>query len=140
MKKGGRGGKTGLGLGRGGLHDRSAMGRSTGTSSNQSSVLPTEPHSKVKVEGVRRVWGTFSVCSTGTIQSAIKKLCAIDSVRVRKKSKERPNGKVCWWFVIHDDEANLQVIDSKWEKVQLQTSWKLEPGNLSYFTNTNSYY
>jgi hypothetical protein len=37
------------------------------------------------------------------------------------------NGKVCWWFVLHDDEANLQVIDAKWEQVELQTSWKLEP-------------
>ena len=38
-----------------------------------------------------------------------------------------PNGKVCWWFVLHDDEASLQAIDGKWEQVKLQTSWKLEP-------------
>ena len=42
-------------------------------------------------------------------------------------TKEIPNGNVCWWFVLHDDEASLQAIDGKWEQVKLQTSWKLEP-------------
>ena len=86
------------------------------------------PHSRMGNQwGSPRVWGTFSVCTTGTIHSAITKVCAVDSVRVKKKTKEMSNGKVCWWFVLHDDEANLQVIDAKWEQVELQTSWKLEP-------------
>ena len=122
----GRGGR--VGLGRGGLHDRGVIRRSVGTSLNsRSSTQSLGPRHKVKVEGARRVWGTLSVCSVSTIQSAIRRLCTIDSVRVRRKSKEMPNGKVCWWFVLHDDEANLQVIDAKWEQVELQTSWKLEP-------------
>ena len=42
------------------------------------------------VEGACRVWGTFSVCTTGTIHSAITKVCW-----VKKKTKEMSNGKVC---------------------------------------------
>ena len=54
-------------------------------------------------------------------------MCANSTIEVRRKTKEMPNGKACWWFVHHDDEARLQAIDAKWEHVELQTSWKLEP-------------
>ena len=37
------------------------------------------------------------------------------------------NGKMCRWFVLHDEEAKLQDIDAKWEQVEFQTAWKLEP-------------
>ena len=81
---------------------------------------------KEKVDGAHRVWGTFSVCSASALHSTIKKLCGTDSMRVRKKSKELGNGKMCWWFVLHD-EIKLQAIDEKWEHLQMQTGWKLEP-------------
>ena len=130
---GGRGGGMGR-RGRGGSRGRGGRGSNQGASRRRfghptsSGRKPPEPgRIKEKVEGARRVWGTFSVCTTGTIHSAITKVCAVDSVRVKKKTKEMSNGKVCWWFVLHDDEANLQVIDAKWEQVELQTSWKLEP-------------
>ncbi len=32
-----------------------------------------------------------------------------------------------WWYVIHADESLLSDLDTKWEQVKLQTSWKLEP-------------
>ena len=82
---------------------------------------------KEKVEGARRVWGTFSMCTASAIHNTIKKLCGIDSVRVKRKTKELSNGKMCWWFVLHDEEAKLQAIDAKWEQVEFQTVWKLEP-------------
>jgi hypothetical protein len=34
------------------------------------------------------------------------------------------NGKMRWWFMLHDEEAKLQA---KWELVEFQTAWKLEP-------------
>ena len=37
-----------------------------------------------------------------------------------------PNGNHQWWFVIHDDESVLSDLDTKWNLVQVQTSWKLE--------------
>ena len=73
------------------------------------------------------MWGTLSVCSAGTVQNVIRGMCANSTIEVRRKTKEMPNGKACWWFVLHNDEARLQAIDAKWEHVELQTSWKLEP-------------
>ena len=31
-----------------------------------------------------------------------------------------------WWYVIHGDESVLHL-ESNWEQINLQTSWKLEP-------------
>jgi hypothetical protein len=58
MGRGGRGRRGRVGMGRGGLHDRGAMRRSVGTSSNNHrSAYPSESCHKVKVVGARRVWG-----------------------------------------------------------------------------------
>ena len=35
-------------------------------------------------------------------------------------------GKISCWFVIHADEAVLCELNSKWESVNLQTSWQLQ--------------
>ena len=115
----GRGGRVSLGR-EGCHHDAQNVSR------NKRGPAGTSP-TKEKVEGACRVWGTLSTCSAGAIQNTIKNVCAIDSVQVKRKTKELSNGKVCWWFVLHDDEANLCAIDTMWEQVQLQTSWKLEP-------------
>ena len=115
----GRGGRVSLGR-EGCHHDAQNVSR------NKRGPAGTSP-TKEKVEGAHIVWGTLSTCSAGAIQNTIKKVCAIDSVQVKRKTKELSNGKVCWWFVLHDDEANLCAIDTMWEQVQLQTSWKLEP-------------
>ena len=32
-----------------------------------------------------------------------------------------------WWYVIHGDESVLVHLESNWEQINLQTSWKLEP-------------
>ena len=73
------------------------------------------------------MWGTLSMCTSGAVQSAIRRFCSIDSVHVRRKSKEFPNGKVRGWFVLHDKEEILKALDAKWNLVEVQTSWKLEP-------------
>ena len=31
-----------------------------------------------------------------------------------------------WWYVIHGDESVLVHLESNWEQINLQTSWKLE--------------
>ena len=57
------------------------------------------------------------------------------STQGKLKGKSRNcqiNGKVCWWFVLHDDEANLCDIDTLWEQVQLQISWKLYRAMFSF--------
>ena len=80
----------------------------------------------LKVDGVRRVWGTLSMCTSGAVSSAIRRFCSIDTIRVKRKSKEIRDGKHQWWFVLHDDEATLCTLDAKWNLIELQTEWKLE--------------
>ena len=48
-------------------------------------------------------------------------------LKVKRKFKTGTDGKVArWWYVIHAEEACLQQLESEWQKVELQTSWKLE--------------
>lgn len=47
-------------------------------------------------------------------------------LKIRKKTKDLPNNKTIWWFVLHGDEKELCMLDKDWSKVHLQTSWRLE--------------
>ena len=82
---------------------------------------------KVPVEGARRIWGAYKLCTPAAIQSAITKLTSIKaSIRVKRKTKVIPGNKTMWWFVVHGQESVLSALDTEWEKVQLQTKWSLE--------------
>ena len=109
------GGGEGGGDGDGGL--RGAEGVRVG-----SRVL----HTGVKVQGVCRVWGTMRMCTSGTVQSAVSRICGINTIRVKRKTKETLHGKQPWWFLLHDDEPNLCHLEAKWCQIEVQTSWKLE--------------
>ena len=39
----------------------------------------------------------------------------------------RSNKVVKWWYILCAREAMLNQLEQEWEKVQLQTSWKLKP-------------
>ena len=78
---------------------------------------------KVMVLGARRVWGTMSMCTTGTVQGVIERICGLSSVRVKRKSRVSPSGKQQWWF---DEESTLSALEDKWTSVETQTSWNLE--------------
>ena len=68
----------------------------------------------------------LSMCSAGVVQGAIKRFCGIESILVKRKTKDMSNGKHKWWFVLHDDEAILCDLDAKWSLLEVQTSLKLE--------------
>ena len=82
----------------------------------------------IKVVGARKIWGTLKACSPATVSSTISKLLPSGStleLRIRCKTKLL-GSKSIWWFVIHGSEPNLTVLE-EWEKVEIQTSWTLEP-------------
>ena len=82
---------------------------------------------KYKVVGARRIWGPFYYCSPIAVLSCIRKVTGIDAkFRIKKKTKELTSNKTIWWFVVHGDEKELCALDGEWNKVQLQTSWRLE--------------
>ena len=108
---------------------KSKSGGSRGTadmSETSANCSQSGSHARCKVDGARRVWGTLSLCSSGAVQNAIKRICGITSIRVKRKEKELAGGKKQWWFVIHDDEDILCALDAKWNLIEVQTSWKLE--------------
>ena len=85
---------------------------------------------RARVEGARRIWGTVKSCTVGTVKSVIQRFCNVESsLRVRRKtSKLSPDSnRIRWWFVLHGDETLLTSLESQWETVNMQTSWKLQP-------------
>ena len=79
--------------------------------------------------GVRRIWGTMKACTVPTVIKSITRLTGIGSnVQVKRKYKTNDKDKVVkWWYILRAEEAVLNQLEQEWEKVQLQTSWKLEP-------------
>ena len=55
---------------------------------------------------------------TSQIDSYQMGMSMVKEDTVSKRSK--------WWYVIHGDESVLHL-ESNWEQINLQTSWKLEP-------------
>ena len=79
------------------------------------------------MEGARRVWGTMKHTTTKTIKNAISRFCKIEGLSIRRKVRNNPSTqKESWWFVIHADEVLLNELESKWDSVNLQTSWVLQ--------------
>jgi len=105
--------------------------KGTGGNTGDDSEYPTVGNSNVKqpceeVEGVRRIWGTMRGCSSKTILTALQRLSTVsDEIEVRRKFKKK-NNSVQWWFLVRGTEATLQSLEQQWERIRVQTSWKLE--------------
>ena len=67
-------------------------------------------------------------CSVASVAKAIRQLTNISGeIQVKRKYKTTDTGKLSkWWYIVRAEEGLLQQLDGKWEKVKLQTSWKLE--------------
>ena len=107
-----------------------------GTVVSQNSTLNPGANTdvqKVRACGVRRVWGTVKSCSSTAVKNTVSRLISaeavpqIGNITVKRKYKRLPGNKIRWWFLLYMDEDSLQKLESEWEKVSLQTSWKLEP-------------
>ena len=71
----------------------------------------------------------MKACTVPTVIKSITRLTGIGSnVQVKRKYKTNDKGKVVkWWYILRAEEAVLNQLEQEWEKVQLQTLWKLEP-------------
>ena len=100
-----------------------------GMDTERSSATSPKGKNKVRVVGARRIWGTLKNSTASIVKSVISRLCKVDGeIRVRRKDKEGTLSKrSMWWYVVHGDEPLLTQLESKWDQVNLQTSWKLEP-------------
>jgi len=105
-----------------------------GTVVSQSST-PNSDAQKVRAHGVRRVWGTLKSSSSNAVKNTIshhvlvsvEAVPQIGNIVVKRKYKRLPGNKIRWWFLVYMEEDSLQKLELEWEKVSLQTSWKLEP-------------
>ena len=98
------------------------------SSPNQDTKSGIKPE-KILVRGARRVWGTMKETSMTAVKNTIDRLsgCVTSHLKVRRKTRDLPNNRYLWWFVLHDDEERLQMLESAWEKVTMHTNWKIEP-------------
>jgi len=84
---------------------------------------------KEVLAGVCHVWGTMKVLAVPTVIRSITRLTDVGSnIQVKRKYKTNNDGKIArWWYILHAEEAQLKQLEQEWERVHLQTSWKLEP-------------
>ena len=85
---------------------------------------------KTKVSGVRRIWGTLKSTIAFTVSSILKKLSTLGNKLVLRRKYINQwrvwSGRTQWWFVVKGSETDLEDLEKEWDRVQLQTGWKLE--------------
>ena len=83
---------------------------------------------KSKVLGVRRIWGAVRSCTVSAISNTLKKLTTVGSqLTVRRRSRfDGRSGKSYYWFILKGNEDVLCELEGEWDRVNLQTEWKLE--------------
>ena len=88
---------------------------------------------KIKIEGKRKIWGTWPTTSVSAVKNAIKGITKQDEVSVKRKYKTVRSGRgnstrvSKWWFILNGREELLEKLDEKWSAVKMQTNWSLEP-------------
>ena len=106
-----------------------------GRSAKQVQQMSTNPQlsnthkQKIKISGLRKVWGSMQSCTTNVMAKTISNLCATmaNKRQLRRKYKITSNGQVRHWcFLIRGDEEVLLELEKTWNTVAVQTSWKLE--------------
>ena len=100
---------------------------------------PTEDQSttrkqRTQISGARKIWGTHSSATTRAVSKAIATLTKVSdsNFTIKRKYKMSHSGSAGgrlthWWFVIRANEEFLGQLEHKWNQVQLQVNWKLEP-------------
>ena len=94
---------------------------------NSDESTMRKSNQKVRVEGVRRVWGTLKETTASSLKSTIMKFSPSATLFVKRKTVRNDAGEIkTWWYVLHDSEEVLKVLEEKWEGLQMHTGWKLE--------------
>lgn len=83
---------------------------------------------KVKVSGARRIWGTLKTATTTSVSYSLRKLSSlVNKFSLKRKFKTNStSGRTHWWFIVKGSESDLEELEKEWDRVQLQTGWKLE--------------
>lgn len=99
--------------------------------SEQETHKPRDSHgvkSKVPVDNARKIWGTLKGTVTSSVTNAIKRLITnLDSLSIKRKFVAQAGITKKWWFVVRGNKADIDRLESDWDKVEIQTGWKLQP-------------
>ena len=104
--------------------DPSEAAKDTGSQASRT----REPRKVAVVPGKRAIWGTLPFVTSSTVKSSIHNVLSVpdDSIAVKRKSKTL-RAKQCWWFVITGAEEVMMSMEANWNRMTLQTGWKLQP-------------
>ena len=76
---------------------------------------------RVKISGVRRVWGTKKDAPSSVVLQTVRQLTKADpenKLTVKRKFKEGRYGRRDrWWFLLHGPETILEELSSAWSTV-----------------------
>ena len=126
----GNGGLVGSGQRGDNRYGSGAIGREVGHKTKDG-VSSGKAVQREVVSGVRRLWGTLKSASHFSVKYTIVKLAKVenvDCIQVKRKHETTRTGKPKWWYVIHaEEDAILKPLETKWENVNIQTGWHLEP-------------
>ena len=88
-----------------------------------------ERGSLVEVPGARKIWGTVKATSSSAVLGTIKRLTS-SGAKLSIKRKSQPatedRRRERWWFILKGKEEDLIQLQTEWETVNIQTSWKIE--------------
>ena len=86
-----------------------------------------QPLQRERVSGARRIWGTLRSTTVAAVTTALSRLTTVGSkLQVRRKYKTGKDNRSRWWYIVKGAEEDLCELDSEWNHVHIQTSWKLE--------------
>ena len=108
---------------------------SSNNSRNNQNQSKKPPSNWIRVDRARKIWGTLKSCTVASVKSAISRVCKNDTVNVKRKLKT--GAQTRWWYVLHDSEEALASLESKWEQLEVQTSWKLTKCYMPQFACEN---
>ena len=73
------------------------------------------------------IWGTLRSTTVAAVTTALSKLTMIGGkLQVRRKYKTGKDNRSRWWYIVKGAEEDLCKLDSEWDHVYIQTSWKLK--------------
>ena len=114
---------------------KKAQPRVSNITSKPQVQLSKEKRQSIPVENARKVWGTMKSATTAIVLNAIKRVSEkLDSLSVKRKYQAHNGITKRWWFVVRGTKADIELLESEWSKIEMQTGWLLQP--LLSYANT----
>ena len=104
----------------------------SGESNSDSGELITRKalFGKIRMENCKKIWGTLHSTTSAAISNVLKKTTSeslSNCLSVKKKYKLDVNGSIGkWWFVVRGEKSDIESLVEVWDRVSLQTAWRLE--------------